>query len=482
MLSAIYTDERLFLRIGLAVLAFAVLGYVYTGFLPLLVAPMLWVYVVLMLKNWKMAFWLFLFFIPLSVRFSFSGNSLSLCGPDEPMMWSFLLLGLLLYAYEPSALKGWWYLNPLVLVVICQFIWLICSVVYSTVPLLSFKFLLSKIWLLAACFVMPIWIFREKEDFKMAFLILLTSVLFTILGIFFSHSTTNFLFSDIHRAAGLFYENHVEYSSVISMFFPFIFIACLWLRDRDKRKARWMFVIACFFILAIFLSYARAAVLAVLFSFFVYYAIKKRFVHWIMPAIYGIIALMLFYVVRNEKYLELRPNYEQTYMNWDFSEHMKATFKGRDESSMERLYRWIAAIRMSKMKPVFGYGPHGFYYNYKIYTLRSFKTYASKNVEHSTTHNYFLYMLTEQGYPAMGLYALLNIVIFSQAQRIYHRFKDRFYKLCTMGIAMLFAASFVNNFFSELVDTHKVGALFFISLSLLVILGRKSREEQNAVV
>ena len=93
MLSAIYTDERLFLRIGLAVLAFAVLGYVYTGFLPLLVAPMLWVYVVLMLKNWKMAFWLFLFFIPLSVRFSFSGNSLSLCVPDEPMMWSFLLLG-----------------------------------------------------------------------------------------------------------------------------------------------------------------------------------------------------------------------------------------------------------------------------------------------------------------------------------------------------------------------------------------------------
>lgn len=242
-----------------------------------------------------------------------------------------------------------------------------------------------------------------------------------------------------------------------------------------------MFAIACFFILMIFLSYARAAVLALIFSFVVYFAIRKKLVQWLMPSFYALIALLLVLAIRNDNYLDLRPNYEKTYMNWDFTEHMKATFKGRDESSMERLYRWIAAIRMSQHKPVFGYGPHGFYYHYKTYALRSFRTYASKNREHSTTHNYFLYLLTEQGYPAMILYALLNVFIFARAQTVYHRFRDRFYKLCTMGIAMIFAASFVNNFFSELIDTHKVGALFFISLAMLVILDKKSKDRENAL-
>lgn len=84
-------------------------------------------------------------------------------------------------------------------------------------------------------------------------------------------------------------------------------------------------------------------------------------------------------------------------------------------------------------------------------------------------------MLAEQGIPAMLLYALLVIIVFAQAQKTYHRFTDPFYKACTLGIAMVFAACFVNNFFSELIETHKVGALFYLSLSILVILTQKSK-------
>jgi hypothetical protein len=43
-------------------------------------------------------------------------------------------------------------------------------------------------------------------------------------------------------------------------------------------------------------------------------------------------------------------------------------------------------------------------------------------------------------------------------------------------MAMMFAAGFINNFFSELLETHKVGALFYLSIAMLVILDRKSKE------
>jgi O-antigen ligase len=73
----------------------------------------------------------------------------------------------------------------------------------------------------------------------------------------------------------------------------------------------------------------------------------------------------------------------------------------------------------------------------------------------------------------------LVVTFFAQAQRTYQKFKDRFYKQVTLGVAMMFAASFVNNFFSELIETHKVGALFYMSISLLIILTHKSKKEQE---
>jgi O-antigen ligase len=169
-------------------------------------------------------------------------------------------------------------------------------------------------------------------------------------------------------------------------------------------------------------------------------------------------------------------------MHQTFTDHIVATFKGQDMSSMERVYRWIAAVRMSKDRPLVGYGPNSFYENYKPYAIPTFRTWVSRNEERSTTHNYFLLMLVEQGWPAMILYALLMQVALVRAQRAYQRFKgDRFYRCATLGVAMMFAAAFINNFFSELIETHKVGALFYLSLSLVVVLEWKSKQRFQVV-
>ena len=180
--------------------------------------------------------------------------------------------------------------------------------------------------------------------------------------------------------------------------------------------------------------------------------------------------------------MDFRPDYNKTYMHKDFTDHIISTFRGKDMSSMERLYRWIAAIRMSKDRPITGYGPHGFYYYYKPYAVNSFKTYVSRNNEHSTTHNYYIYMLVEQGWPAMLMYGLLIPLLFAKAQRIYHRFTDKFYRAATIGLIMTIAAGFVNNFFSELIDTHKVGSLFYLPIALLIILDHKSKQEAKGMV
>jgi O-antigen ligase len=471
---------RWFTMASFSVLFLCIAMVAITGQYYFLAVPPGYLYVVLMGINWKTAYWIFLCTIPPSIQLYFAGDTLSLTLPDQPMMWLFLALLLVMLARNPKVIPQWWWRNPLVFIVIAQFLWTIVAVIYSKMLFYSIKFLLVKTWLLVAFFVFPIWIFQEKKDFVRGFFALLIPMLLTIIVILIHHSMYGFAFHKIQRAITQLYYNHVDYSTVISMFFPLLVVTC-WplIRHRHIFIKMAVAIIILIFIAGIIFAYARAAIVAIVFAAVIGVAMRLRLVNLVMPSFYALIILLLSLAANNNNYIDYRPNFERTFMRKNFTDHVIATFRGTDMSSMERVYRWIAAVRMSKDRPITGYGPRSFYYHYKPYTVTSFRTYVSRNTEQSTTHNYFLYMLVEQGWPAMLLYALFMVVVFAHAQKIYHRFKDKFYRCVTMGLAMAIAAGFINNFFSELIETHKVAALFYIPIVMLVILDKKSRDQRD---
>lgn len=469
-------SNRWFVNLSILLLISSIATWLLSGLFIMVAIPFAYLFCLLLLLNWKTAWWVLLFSIPGSIQIYLAGDSLSTSIPDEPLMWCFFLLFLAIAIHYRRPIPDWWYRNPLVLIILMQFLWMIVAVIFSKELFFSIKFALAKGWFLASFLIFPIFIFKEKKDYTRAFLLLLIPTFLTALIIFIRHAATGFHFRKIEKAIGGIYYNHVDYSTVISMFFPVMCMAY----PLTKGKPWWirlaLLLIILFFLPAIYTTYARAAMLAIFFAVVVYAAIRLGIVNWIMPGMYGVIALLMVYMVRNNQYINFRPDYHRTYMHSSFTDHMIATFRGQDMSSMERIYRWIAAVRMSTEEPITGYGPNSFYYYYKPHAVAMFRTYVSRNDERSTTHNYFLYMLVEQGIPAMILYAILVAVVFAQAQRTYHRFTDRFYKQCTMAVIMLFAAAFINNFFSELIETHKVGALFYLSISLLILLDKKSRD------
>jgi O-antigen ligase len=468
-------SENWLIRIGLAVLFIGVMSFAYTQDPKTILLPLGFIYTLLLLVNWKMAYMLFLFTIPISIDFQITG-SLSTSLPDEPLMWVFMFMFPFIFLQDPKVLgRRTWWKDPIVTVITLQFIWMIVAVIFSHELLLSLKFMAAKTWFLISFFVLPYYVFRQKKDFRRAFLLFLVPLVITMVIIIIRHSARGFQFHRVEQAIGDLYYNHVDYSAVISIFFPLLLVAVPMTRSyRNPFITITLIGLIIFFIPAIYLTFARAAVVAVIFAIGVAIAIRLKLVNLVMPAMIGFIAFVIIIMAKDNRYINYRPNFEKTYMHKSFSEHIVATFRGEDMSSMERLYRWIAAMRMSRDEPVKGWGPNAFYYYYKPYAVSSFKTYVSRNVERSTTHNYFLYMLVEQGWPAMILYAVLIMVAFAQAQKTYYRFKDRFYKNCTLGVAMMVGSGFINNFFSELLETHKVGSLFYISLALLVVLRQKS--------
>jgi O-antigen ligase len=472
-------QDKYAIPVGLAVLFFGVVGAAYTGNLVLAALPVMFLFILLLGANWKTAYWALLFCIPVSIDVSFFGDSLSTSLPDEPLMWSFLLLFPILLARQPNMLPQWWLRHPIVFIIAVQYIWLMVAVFFSKELMFSVKFLVAKTWFLVSFFILPLFVFTEKKDFRKAFILVLIPLLATILIIFARHAALGFAFYKIEAAIGDIYYNHVDYSSVVSMFFPFVVVALILTARGSNPIIRGVLLgIVIFMIPAIYLTYARAAVLAVVFAAVVFFAIKMRLANLMMPVFYIAVSVGLFVLIKDHKYMDLRPNYQRTFMHRDFDDHLLATLRGEDMSSMERIYRWIASIRMSQDEPVKGFGPNAFYYYYKPYAVSSFETYVSRNFEKSTTHNYYLYLLVEQGWPAMILYAILVMAVFAVAQRTYWRLKgrDKFYQYITLGAAMMFGAGWVNNFFSDLIETHKVGSLFYLSIAIIVIMDKKARD------
>jgi O-antigen ligase len=444
--------------------------------------PFAILFALLVVLNWRAAWWVLLPLVPLSIQIDeLAGGTLSTSLPDEPAMALFMGVMILLFAARRKVMPESFWRHPLTLVMVLQFFWLVVSVIYSQEVFISVKYLLAKSWILSSFFLMPVLLFREKADFRRAIILITVPTLLTTIFIFIRHwKLYHFGFREIEKAIAGIYFNHVDYSTVLSMIIPALIAA--YPRTKSWRWW-WRLVLAgtiIFLIIATYLTYARAAMLALVFAAVVVVAMRKKLVHWIMPVFYGLIALGLVALVSKNKYLDFYPDYEHTYSHFTFYDHMIATFKGQDMSSAERLYRWVAAVRMSNAHPVTGVGPNAFYDYYKPYAVTSFRTYVSRNPERSTTHNYFLFMLVEQGWPAMLLYAILIAVYFVQAQKTYHRFKDRFWRAATLGITGAFAAGFINNFFSELIDTHKVGALFYLSIALMIVLRAKSRQATSS--
>jgi O-antigen ligase len=143
-------------------------------------------------------------------------------------------------------------------------------------------------------------------------------------------------------------------------------------------------------------------------------------------------------------------------------------YSNREISGAERIYRWVAGVRMIAEKPITGFGPACYYSNYKPYTDKRFRTYVSENPEKSSVHNYYLLIWIEQGF--IGFLFLLTSIyyFFKRCTYLYHSIEDPFYKQVLSILVMVMINILVVNFFSDMIETDKVGTFFFLCIGVLI--------------
>ncbi|RYZ53043.1 MAG: hypothetical protein EOP49_08140, partial [Sphingobacteriales bacterium] len=181
--------------------------YAYTGNYFFLGFPFAVCFLAGLVIDWKFCYWLLLFSIPASVQLFFLNDSLSTSVPDEPMMWAFLLVTIALLLTRSRTIPAWWWRNPIAVILVLQYLWLIIAVIFSHELVFSLKFLAAKSWFLASFVILPIWIFQTKKDYKKAFLLMLIPLVATMLIINARHALLNFSFRKVEKAIGDLYYN-----------------------------------------------------------------------------------------------------------------------------------------------------------------------------------------------------------------------------------------------------------------------------------
>ncbi|MBS1919717.1 MAG: O-antigen ligase family protein [Bacteroidetes bacterium] len=417
-------------------------------------------------QNSNIVFFLLLITLPFSAEYHFN-SELGTDIPDEFLMLITAGLFLLYFIYRPETIPKNYLRHPLIIFLLFSMIWILVAAFFSTNPFISFKFFLAKCWYLGAFVLAPLIIFRNKKTITKAAVVIAASMFVVASVILIRHAGYNFRFADINDAATPFFRNHVNYSAMLVCAIPLFFA---FYSHATTKKMKWLIVGAILILLtALFFSYSRGAWLALLVGLISYWGIKKRLLFQSFVAAIIFFVGFLFWAKTNDRYLQYAPDFKTTIFHKDFREHLIATYKLKDVSTEERFYRWIAGLRMIKDNELTGFGPNTFYYNYKPYTIPAFKTWVSDNSEHSTVHNYFLLVAIEQGIPGLIFFLILIGGMLCYAQRIYHRATDLFHKSVAATTGAVISMVIVVNFLSDLIETDKIGSIFFLCLSVLVV-------------
>lgn len=431
----------------------------------------------LIVTKTERVYWLLLITIPLSTEYNFT-PSLGLDLPDEPLL---IILSVAVTAsilFNPSPFR--FIFESLIFKwIIAIVIWMCISLYYASNQWLALKFILAKIWYLLPLVMLTALIHLRSSNFRKTALYICIPLSLVVIQTLIRHAFYGFDFVAIKKTMGPFFRNHVNYSAMLVCLIP---IGILLLQFTQHTRKRYIIHLGLIIaLLGLFFAYSRGAWLGILVGIIGYYLIKKNILG--KAILIGIISIVigLIVLINNNRFMQFAPEHDETIFHENFSEHLNATIGLKDISNAERFHRWVAGVRMVAEKPWTGFGANSFYNNYQPYTAAAFKTWVSNNPEHSTVHNYYLLLALEQGLPALILFAGFFIYLLLLTQQLYHQFQQNYYRQISMGLGILLMMIASLNFTSDLIETDKIGGLFWLTTGILISLKHHQKIEKESL-
>lgn len=412
---------------------------------------------------------------PFSIALEDPRFNVNIMLPTEP-----ILLGLLALFFIRLLYKGRYdadiVRHPISLVIIAMTAWVAFTSITSSMPLVSFKFLLSRLWLVVTYYYWIALLIRERNMFKSFYWLYLLPLTAAVLYTLYMHSLKGFSHESSTGIMMPFYKEHTSYGAVLAMYFPPAVALAFFTSDSLGRKTVG-FAVTLVLAFGLIFSYTRAAwvslVVALLFWGLLELRIKFRSILLLLGV--AILSLVLF---RQEIFSNLEKNTQDS--SEDLAEHVESISNiSTDASNLERINRWMSAFRMFEERPLVGWGPGTYMFQYAPFQNPREKTIIStNNADVGNAHSEYIGPLAEQGIPGALLTLMLVFVFLYIGMRVVYNTKgdERAMAVAALlGLVTYFTHGLMNNF----LEMDKAACPVWGFLAILTILDLKIRDRKQ---
>lgn len=410
-----------------------------------------------------------LFFItlltPLSIGITLGNGTFGLSIPTEPLLIGvtalFVLRLVFFLDFDKRILK-----HPVTISIVLYLFWVLITSINSQVPLVSFKFLLSKLWFIIPFYFLLISVFKREKNLRLFSLLYVFSLVIVVCYTIFRHAQYGFSEETGHWVMSPFYNDHTAYGAMLAFFLPVMFLFSRF-KGYSKTIRLTSFIVVVVLMLALVLSFSRAAWVSLVVAIGVGVLIVLR-VKFKWLATIGVFLIGVFFVFQTEIIQQLEKNTNESSEN--YIEHVRSIYNiSSDASNLERINRWQAAIRLFKEKPLLGWGPGTYQFVYAPMQRTREKTIISTNAgDMGNAHSEYLGPLAEMGLVGMLLVlALISFVLISGI-RVYRRAAKPEIKMLSLAAVLALVSYFTHGLINNFLDSDKASIPVWGMMAMIV--------------
>lgn len=419
-----------------------------------------------------------LFLTPLSIQISYLTGSagFDLSVPTEPVLALLLFITLfkLIVTREFSVrlLR-----HPVTVLIGLYLVWTLVTSLTSTMPGVSFKTLAYRMWFIAGFYLIAAQLF-SNERFTRKYIIAYSAGLSVVVIYFLVKAGGAGLLNQqfAHSACYPFYNDHTSFGA--SMAFLLAPLPVILIRKSSDVISR-VFVSAMIilFIAGFIFSYSRAAWVSLIAALVLSLILWLRMpVRLLTVTAAGFFAAMVF----SAGWIWQKMDSTTEDSSADLGQHLRSSSNiSTDQSNLERINRWKCAYRMSQEKPLFGWGPGTYQFNYGPFQKASERTIISTDFgDAGNAHSEYLGTMSESGLPGALLYLLITVFTVITGIRVWYKEKRTYAGYFALAILTGLMTYVIHGIMNSFLDSDKIAALWWGFAAVLVSMDIKEKEEQ----
>jgi len=407
------------------------------------------------------------FTTPLAVDIGNYDLGASVSVPSEPLLFGVMLLFILKLSME-RGLDRRFMRHPVTIAILINLLWIFITSCTSDLPVVSFKFLLARLWFILPLYFAGSMLFLKFSNIKPFAWAYVAALVIVIGYASYHHSLYGFSEKSGHWVMTPFYNDHTAYGAILALFLPIMAGFGL---DRDASRSNRIlaWVVTVIIMIALFLSASRAAWVSFAFAIVVLILVLLRIrFTWILVTVASL--LLIFFTFKFEILDKLEKNKQDSSAN--FIEHIQSISNiSTDASNLERINRWQSALRMYHERPLLGWGPGTYQFEYAPFQRTKEKTIISTNLgDMGNAHSEYIGPLAESGVPGLLSFLGIMITIIYTGLRVYRKAQLRQVRLVGLIITLGLITYFVHGIMNNFLNTDKASVPFWGFTAILVVL------------